>query len=201
MVSVKCPRCNTYTTNQPVVVERKVNPVDRGRHPIVAYCPIQVRGISVVECGACAQYFVAEGQRAVWPLASPQAPDSVPEKVKEAYEDARRAHAAGANIGALMAARTALHRFQRDKKAANFKELVEKQVITPAIYGGVDQLRLWAAVAGHDDIDVDAFDAQEVEDILDYLATALEAAYTHQARVDKYVRRTKELQKPSDATQ
>ena len=149
--------------------------------------------VSVVECGACAQNFIVEGERAVWPLTSPPAPDSVPEKVKEAYEDARRAYAAGANIAALMAARTALIRFLRDKKASNFKQLVEKQIITPAIYGGVDQLRLWADVAGHDDIDVDAFDAKEVEDILDYLSIALEAAYTHQARVDKFVSRTKEL--------
>ncbi len=129
----------------------------------------------------------------MWPLTSPPAPDSVPAKIREAYEDARRAHAAGANIAALMAARTALIRFQRDKEASNFKELVDRQIITPAIYGGVDQLRLWADVAGHDDISVDAFDAQEVEDILDYLAIALEAAYTHQARVDKFVHRTKEL--------
>ena len=136
---------------------------------------------------------VAVGPRVVWPLTSLPAPDSVPEKVKEAYEDARRAHAAGANIGALMAARVSLERFLRDKQASNFKELVERQVITPAIYGGVDQLRLWATVAGHDDINVDTFDDQEVEDILNYLGVALEAAYTHQARVDSFVRRTQEL--------
>ena len=100
-----------------------------------------------------------------------------------------------------MAARTTLIRFLRDKQAENFKELVDKQVITPAIYGGVDQLRLWAAIAGHDDIEIDAFDDQEVEDILDYLATALEAAYTHQARVDGFVRRTKELKDRSAGSQ
>lgn len=136
----------------------------------------------------------------LWPLTSPKAPDGVPEKVKEAYEDARLAQAAGAKIGALMAARTALLRLLRDKDVANFKQLVEQQIITPAIYGGVDQLRLWAAIAGHDDIEVDTFDGQEVEDILDYLGTALEAVYTHQARVDKYVQRTKELQDQTDAT-
>ena len=136
----------------------------------------------------------------MWPLTNPPAPDSVPEKVKEAYEDARRAHAAGTNIGALMAARTVLIRFLRDKQGTSLKQLVERQLITPAIYGGVDQLRLWAAIAGHDDIDTDTFDAQEVEDILDYLATALEAVYTHQARVDQYVRRTKELRNESGAT-
>ena len=100
-----------------------------------------------------------------------------------------------------MAARTVLIRFLRDKQVKNFKQLVDNQVITPAIYEGVDQLRLWAAIAGHDDIDIDTFDDQEVEDILDYLATALEAAYTHQARVDEYVRRTKELKDQSRAHQ
>ena len=108
--------------------------------------------------------------------------------------------AAGAKIGALMAARTALLRLLRDKEVANFKQLVEQQIITPAIYGGVDQLRLWAAIAGHDDIGVDTFDDREVEDILDYLGTALEAVYTHQARVDEYVQRTKELKDQTDAT-
>ena len=193
MASVKCPRCSVYTVNEPVVVERRVDPVSRASSPLNAFCHITVDGLSVVECGACRQLFVVEGHRAVWPLTSPPAPANIPEKVKEAYEDARRAHAAGANIGALMAGRTALNRFLRDKKASNFKELVEKQIITPAIYGGVDQLRLWAAVAGHDDIEIETFDTQEVEDILDYLATALESAYTHQARVEEYVRRTREL--------
>ena len=188
-----CPRCGAYTVNKPIVVEMRVNPVRRESSPLDVHCPITVHGISVIECGACSQCFVVAGPRAVWPLTSPQAPDSVPEKVKEAYEDARRAHAASANIGALMAARTTLIRFLRDKQANNFKELLEKQLITPAIYGGVDQLRLWAAIAGHEDIAIDTFDDQEVEDMLDYLATALEAAYTHQARVDEYVRRTQEL--------
>ena len=100
-----------------------------------------------------------------------------------------------------MAARTALIRFLRDKQATSFKELVEKRIITSAIYGGVDQLRLWAAVVGHDDIDIDTFDNQEVADILDYLATALEAAYTHQARVDRFIERTMALKDQSATTQ
>ena len=193
MASVKCPRCNSYTVNAPVVIQRYVEPTARHLGSLEASFPVTAGRVSIVECGACRGYFVVEGERAVWPLTSPPAPDSVPAKIREAYEDARRAHAAGANIAALMAARTALIRFQRDKEASNFKELVDRQIITPAIYGGVDQLRLWADVAGHDDISVDAFEAQEVEDILDYLGIALEAAYTHQARVDKFVSRTKEL--------
>ena len=98
-----------------------------------------------------------------------------------------------------MAGRIALERFLGDKQAKNYKDLMEKQIITPAIYAAVDQLRLWANISGHDDIDVDTFDDKEVEDILDYLGTALEQAYTHQARVDEFVRRTKELREKADS--
>ena len=193
MASVRCPRCDSYTANSPIVVLKKVQPDNRAYIPLDAYYAIEVEGISVVRCGACERKFVVAGQQAVWPLASPSSPNGVPDKVREAYEDARLAYAAGAKIAALMAARTALIRFQRDKGVENFKELADRQIITPAIYGAVDQLRLWAAVAGHDDIDVDTFDDKEVEGILDYLATALEQAYTHQARVNQLVQRTEEL--------
>ena len=194
MNGVKCPHCGAYTVNEPMQVEVS-------RRGDLSLNPLRSPGgICIVECRACPREFVSGVGRVLWPLTSLKAPDGVPEKVKEAYEDARLAHAAGAKIGALMAARTALFRLLRDKEVANFKQLVEQQIITPAIYGGVDQLRLWAAIAGHDDIGVDTFDDQEVEDILDYLGTALEAVYTHQARVDKYVQRTKELKDQTDAT-
>lgn len=179
MASMKCPRCNAFTPYEPV-------PLGNGYS-------LYANDMSIVECMACSGLFVVDGRRPVWPLTCPPAPHGVPEKVKEAYEDARLAYAAGAKIGALMAARTTLIRFLRDKNASNFKELVDRQIITPAIYGAVDQLRLWADVVGHEDIDTDTFDAQEVEDILDYLATALEQAYTHQVRVDSFVQRTKQL--------
>ncbi len=181
MVSVKCPHCDAFTVNEPALAVGTVFPLNQVEYSysLTAQYPVTSGGISAVQCKACEREFLVEGWRAIWPLRSPSAPAYVPEKVKEAYEDARRAHSAGANIGALMAARTTLLRFLRDKDAANFKQLVERQIITPAIYGGVDQLRLWAAIAGHDDIDVDTFDPQEVEDILDYLGTALESAYTH----------------------
>ena len=148
MNGVKCPHCDAYTVNEPTHAL-----LPRDSHPSRLLSP---SGICIVECRACTREFVSriEFGQVLGPLTSPKAPDGVPEKVKEAYEDARLAHAAGAKIGALMAARTALLRLLRDKDVANFKQLVGQQIITPAIYGGVDQLRLWAAIAGHDDIDV-----------------------------------------------
>ena len=153
MASVECPHCSAYTAAKPVVVEQTVDLGHEAGTSLEANVSITVQGVSIVGCEACRRLFVVQYDRAVWPLVSPSAPDAVPAKVREAYEDARLAHAAGANIGALMAARTTLVRFLRDKGVSSFKELVDQQIITPAIYGGVDQLRLWAAIAGHDDID------------------------------------------------
>ena len=191
--SVKCPRCSAYTINEPTVAERMVRPVGT-LNRIKAHVSLTIRDVAVVTCRSCFEDFITRRDLPVWPLASPTAPEGVPEKVKEAYEDARLAHAAGANIGALLAARTALERLMRDKRVSNYKELSDTRVITPALYGGADQLRLWANVAGHDDIDTGTFATQEVGDILDYLGLVLEAVYTHQARVNRFVSRTKELE-------
>ena len=188
-MGVKCPHCGTYTYNQPIDARLDIPALAHVANSV----PMTYNGLSLVSCLNCHLQFVVFIGKAVWPLTSPKAPDSVPEKVKEAYDDARLAHAAGANIGALMAGRTVAIRFLRDKGVTDFKQLVEQRIITPALYGGVDQLRAWAAIAGHEDTEVGTFSDQEVEDILDYLATVLEAVYTHQARVDEYVYRTREL--------
>ena len=197
MPSVKCPRCSAYTVNEPTTVLHTVRPVDRYGDlgsPVEAVVSLAKRGVSIVMCRSCSSDFIVMGGLPVWPLSSPPAPEGVPEKVKEAYEDARLAHAAGAKIGALLAARTALERLMHDRGVSSYKELSDSQVITPALYGGADQLRLWANVAGHEDIDTGTFTAREVGDILDYLGVVLEAVYTHQALVNKFVSRTRELE-------
>ena len=195
MPGVKCPHCGVHTVNEPAVKQLVVTTADEPiPRPIDANVWFMVNEISVVTCRACNEDFLTKGEQAIWPLSITRAPEGVPEKVGEAYEDARLCYASGGNIGALLAARTALERLEHDKGVSSYKELSEKQIITPALYGAADQLRLWANVAAHDDIDTGTFDAQEVGDILDYLRLVLESVYTHQARVDKFVSRTKELE-------
>ena len=148
----------------------------------------------IILCADCNEYFVANKDgETLWPLPNIAVPEGVPEKVGEAYRDARLALAAGSKIGALMAGRTTLFRMLRDKGMKDFKQMVDDRIITPPLYGGADQLRLWAGIAGHDDIATDAIDEEEVKDIINYLGTVLEAVYTHQAKVDGYVAKTKEL--------
>ncbi len=99
-----------------------------------------------------------------------------------------------------MAGRTVLIRMMRDKEVANFKEMVDARIITPALYGAAEQIRLWADVVGHEDIGIDALDEDEVRDLLDYLGTVLEAVYTHQARVDRFVEKRHKIEKDGAGT-
>jgi len=48
--------------------------------------------------------------------------------------EARKAHANGADITALLATRTALIRMLRDQDAGNLKDLVEPRKITELLY-------------------------------------------------------------------
>ncbi len=167
------------------------------------FYPVSTGGysaIAILECGGCGQKFVAELQgdysgKSLWPLPGTAAPEDLPPKVAEAYSDVRLALAAGSKIGALMAGRTTLIRMLRDKEASSFKDLEEKRIITHALYGGADQLRLWADIIGHEDVTVDAFTDKEVEDVLDYLKTVLEQVYSHQARVNRFASKTAQMKK------
>ena len=152
--------------------------------------------IAVVECGGCSGHFVVThgySPKVIWPVAGTNVSEDISKRVGEAYKDARLALAAGSKIGALMAGRTTVTRLQRDKDVSSLKELVEQGVLTPALYGGADQLRLWAGIIGHEDISIDDFTQQEVEDVLNYLGVVLEAVYVHQGIVDKLVKRTEQF--------
>ncbi len=160
--------------------------------------------ICVVSCQSCVRLFVVEETKepdgtVLWPLSGTRVPDGTPDKVGEAYRDARVAFAAGSLIGGLMAGRVTLTRVlrdiqeSRDKSVSQFSDLLEKRMITSSIAQAANQLRLWANVVGHDDIPTNSFEKEDVRDILDYLGTLLESLYTHPARVNMFVARTKEL--------
>lgn len=202
---VRCPRCQAATA--PTAMALKGDVITEFIGDSYRWVPgiynLETKGdpqIKIVTCQSCGGIVVVVIDEtrgtatAVWPLGVPKVPEGVPPKIGEAYADARLALAAGSKIGALMAGRTTLTRLLRDKGAKNYKELEERKILTPGLYGGADQLRLWAGIIGHDDIDLGALDGQEVLDVLDYLGTILQAVYTHQAIVDRLAARTKQLQ-------
>jgi hypothetical protein len=77
---------------------------------------------------------------------------------------------------------------------------VDQHIITPALYGCADQLRLWADVVGHDDIAPDAVAEEDAEVIIEYLKTVLEAVYTHPATAARLAAKTKELKDRAKGT-
>lgn len=203
--SVVCPHCGTLTPNLAmttlgeVQIDGSEGPFSRTREGM--YRLITHDGThAIVACQACERPFTVElwsagVVRRVWPLRSRSAPEHVPPKVAEAYNNARLARAVGADLAALMAARTVIVRMLRDKLAAQLRELAERQLLTPALYGAADQVRLWAGVAGHDDIESGELKADEVLSVLDYLHLVLEAVYTHPEEAARLAQRTTELKK------
>ena len=199
-----CPRCGAMTPLQARRVYGEVsNKSGSSINLSQAEYPIQTAaygGIVVVECGGCGGDIVVlhiYPFEVVWPLPALNVDEALPPHVAEAYKDAMLALSAGSKIGALMAGRTVLFRLLRDQKSTSFKDLVDRHVLTPALYGGADQLRLWADIIGHEDISVENFKAEEVGDVLEYLGIVLEAVYVLQAKVDKFAARTQELKKGS----
>lgn len=188
--SVKCPRCQAFTAFQ---YARNQG----GAFLHTVYGEYDEFNAGIIRCRACDKPFVVLGTEPVWPLSKKPAPFGVPAQVREAYEDAQIAHAARANIGALMAGRVTLERLMRDKEVSNYKGLADRQLITPILYEAADQIRRWANFVGHEDLDPGTLEHQEVEEILGYLGTVLEAVYTHPAQVAELARRTRELQKQS----
>ena len=191
--TVQCSRCGVFTT---------VNFVRNVSDSAMAAHYINENGfkvlIGVIQCGSCSRLLAIDDYKVVWPITTTPPPEGVPEIVQESYKDARLAHAAGANIAALMAGRITLERLVRDQKASNYKDLAERQIITPTLFKAADQIRRWANFVGHEDLDPGTFNSEEVEEILGYLGTVLEAVYTHPARVAALARRTREVQQQNE---
>lgn len=158
---VKCPDCDSWNPAVPIEVSGRVSRRTSDSHNFVdAFYPVVYPfhpSIAVVQCGGCDSKFVAliygsSRAESVWPLANVNPPDGLPQTVKEAYQDARLALAAKSRIGALLAGRAALERMLGEKGASNFENLMEKNIITPALYGMADQVRLWGILAAHTDV-------------------------------------------------
>ena len=152
--------------------------------------------IQIVQCAACGEEILVERSsgKAVWPLAADHAPEGVPAMVGEAYHDAMLALAAGSKIGALMAMRTMGERLLRDRCTGSFSELASKGVITQALYGIIDQNRLWANTFGHEAISTNQIDLAQISELFEFVRTVLETIYTHPLAAKRLARRTKEFQ-------
>ncbi|MGA9723124.1 MAG: hypothetical protein WBQ86_11760 [Candidatus Binatus sp.] len=147
--------------------------------------PVRSALYSVVRCENCFQEFVVGNAppNATWPNHKIEISADVPEPIRNAVKNAKQAHSVGAELAALLAARTALTRLQREQSASSLKELADSGKITRVLYAQADEVRLWANMVGHEDVEQDQPSAEDVEHLLGYLDLIIEAVYLHPAKL------------------
>ena len=188
--SVQCTHCGAHTPNNAIWRTAHIDIVGDAAAQMVS------NNIQVVRCAACEEEILVEisSSKAVWPLATGRVPEGVPSMVDEAYSDAMLALAAGSKIGALMAMRTMGERLLRDRNMGSFSELACKGVITHALYGIIDQNRLWANTFGHESIRTERIELVQIAELFEFVRTVLETIYTHPLAAKRLSKRTKEFQ-------
>lgn len=160
-MSVRCPHCattvsankarrqgNVYTYNGVTIrgtPDEQSGQVSKAEYALTAYFFVESAKYFIAECVECRNEFVVQRnpERVCWPLPNPAIPTEIPEAVRLAFQDAKVAHEAGAEIAAVMAARTAIIRMQRDQKCSSLKELVERGTLSRFLAYQADEVRLW----------------------------------------------------------
>ena len=119
--------------------------------------------------------------------------EDIPEKIAAVFIEAKKAHAVGAETAALLAARTALIRTQREQDVSSIKELADAGKITPLLYRQADEVRLWANVTAHEDIQEDTPEPEDVSQLLEYLELLFDTLYVQPAKLAKLSERRTNL--------
>jgi len=99
--------------------------------------------------------------------------------------DAKLAHSVGSITGAIMSARTAVERIQRQKKVGSLTDLWAKEQLSPALFDAANEPRLWANATAHDDFDPTEITAEHVGDLLGFLDQVLDMVYLMPKRLDR----------------
>jgi len=145
--------------------------VESSRQPMDAYFMAISTPYVIIQCVECRRDFICEekSDAVVWPLPGLAVPDEVPKTISKVLGEAKIAHAVRAETAALLAARTALIRMQRDLKCTRIDELVSRGTITPGLAQQAHEIRLWANATGHDEVPDDMPSTEDVDQLLEYI--------------------------------
>lgn len=200
-MSVRCPHCattvsankarrqgNVYTYNGVTIrgtPDEQSGQVSKAEYALTAYFFVESAKYFIAECVECRNEFVVQRnpERVCWPLPNPAIPTEIPEAVRLAFQDAKVAHEAGAEIAAVMAARTAIIRMQRDQKCSSLKELVERGTLSRFLAYQADEVRLWGNFVGHEDEGADSPSREDTDQLLQYLGLVLDHVYVEPVRL------------------
>ncbi len=167
-----------------------------GDNPMRAWYSLYGDRYGIAVCDECNHEYVIEYpanlRTVVWPLPGVDVPEQVPPDVGRVLVDAKKAHSVGAETAALLAARTALVRMQRQQKTSKLDDLIAKGVITPVLAGQAHEVRLWANATGHEDVASEP-SAEDVEQLLAYMDLLFETIYVHPEKLAALKKKRGEL--------
>ena len=102
-----------------------------------------------------------------------------------------------AYIGCLMLCRTALIALQRNRNVSQLVDLKDKGVISETLYKQADEVRLWANVVGHENINPEMVNKEDTEQLIIYVESLLDAMYVQPNRLAVLTNKRKEMQNNS----
>lgn len=200
-MALDCPHCNSRVPLKTKLVQGSIR-TSRGvqivggysettatifgsTNTMVAFFEMADGTYRLVCCAECGKDFIADnaGKAVIWPLHGSSVPDEVPAVVRSAVVEAKRAHAVGAETAALLTARTALIRLQRDQKCKGIDDLVDRGVITRRLAEQAHEVRLWANVTGHEDVPDGVPAPEDVDQLLAYLDILLNTIFVQPAKL------------------
>lgn len=198
-----CPSCNTKQSAEPISVsgtginESKTT-ADRARVVFTSSITFQLflpyeteysPGYAICQCKSCRKRVVVEfssyhrDPTVVWPMPGTSVSEDIPEPIRLAVIDAKRAHAADSKTGAIMSLRTAVERLQRDKKVSSLSELWKKESLPPGYFDTVNEPRLWGHLIAHADFDYLGVKSEHVEELITFTDIILDIVYEMPARL------------------
>jgi hypothetical protein len=200
-----CPRCGVFTAPilgrfhaQVQIRSGGSYRYESGTSEAVTREDGAIPAYGIIVCQACGRHFVAESDdngewMAVYPIRHKPAAKELPEPVKSELGEANLCFAIGANVGCILLCRVALIALQRQQGVSSLKELKEKGAISELLYRQADEVRLWANVLGHDDIDPAIIEKEDVEELITYLEALMDAVYSQPARLGLLTEKRKQL--------
>jgi predicted nucleic-acid-binding Zn-ribbon protein len=205
--AVRCPKCGCfspdnailqfgqcYTGNGVAIVgridDRTAEACAAATQQLFVYFPLRTNRYRIVKCLQCREEMIVVNDippAVVHPISAnddPAVPKELPENIRRALFEAKKAHAIRLETASLLAARTALIRMQRHQECKGIDELASKGVITRFLAAQAHEIRLWANVAGHDDVPSDVPAPEDVEQLIGFLDVLLDTIYVQPARLE-----------------
>ena len=208
-LALTCSNCGTLVAISPDVVEGQTFTATRDRmdyedrrYSVLIPSQWDTPGYLVSTCSRCSTRLIVEVPHVdpptvVWPLANTRVPKEVPEPVRAAVVDAKRAAAAKSVTGAVMSLRTAVERIQRDRGAESLTALWDDTRLPPDLFDTANEPRLWGHVMAHDDFDPDAIKEEHVAELVTFVDMLLDLLYVVPERLRRARETRKAIEPPS----